>query len=99
MVRRALSSVAGSAGTSSPDASHGRVRSAYGEAYGLVESEKDRRYCCRKPEVQMGNGWRIEESEAEKQARTEGSWDERVRRGDFEPRYTNFTPLWRCTLE
>lgn len=75
------------------------VRSAYGESYGLIESERTNWYCDRKPEVQMGNGWKIQEEEAEKAKRQQGSWEERVRRGDFEPKYTNFTPLWRCTLE
>ncbi|BGP21322.1 endonuclease [Rhodotorula toruloides] len=75
------------------------VRSAYGEAYGLVETERSKWYCDRKPEVQMGNGRKVQEEEAEKAKRQRGSWDERVRRGDFEPKYTNFTPLWRCTLD
>lgn len=26
-------------------------------------------------------------------------YDARMHRGDFEPKYTNFTPLWRCTLD
>ncbi|GAA5898064.1 hypothetical protein JCM8208_000145 [Rhodotorula glutinis] len=76
-----------------------RVRSAYGESYGLVSSESQRWYCARKPEVQMGNGWRVAEPEADVAARLEGSWAERVERGDFEPMYSNFTPLWRCTLD
>ncbi|GAA5925215.1 hypothetical protein JCM3775_006397 [Rhodotorula graminis] len=76
-----------------------RVRSAYGESYGLVPSESQRWYCARKPEVQMGNGWRVAEPEADVAARLEGSWAERVERGDFEPLYSNFTPLWRCTLD
>ena len=76
-----------------------RVRSAYGESYGLVPSEAQRWYCARKPEVQMGNGWRVAEPEADVAARCEGSYAERVERGDFEPLYSNFTPLWRCTLD
>ncbi|GAA5820510.1 hypothetical protein JCM3770_002280 [Rhodotorula araucariae] len=76
-----------------------RVRSAYGEAHGLVPSEASRWYCARRPEVQMGDGWRVPEPPADIAARQQGSWDERVRRGDFEPLYSNFTPLWRCTLD
>ncbi|GAA6002709.1 hypothetical protein JCM10207_007637 [Rhodosporidiobolus poonsookiae] len=75
------------------------ARSAYGEAYGLCPSQEGKWYCDRKPEVQAGNGWREQESEEEKAKRREGTWDERVKRGDFEPLYSNFTPLWRCTLD
>ena len=98
MIRGALSSPSGA--SSAREGGGGtRVRSAYGEAYGLIDSEKERWYCSRKPEVQMGNGWRAPEPEAEKEARRQGEMEERIRRGDFEPVYTNFTPLWRCTLE
>lgn len=101
MIRGALSSPSGS--SSARGGGGGgrgtRVRSAYGEAYGLIASEKERWYCSRKPEVQMGNGWRAPEPEAEKEARRQGEMEERIRRGDFEPVYTNFTPLWRCTLD
>lgn len=76
-----------------------RIRSAYGESYGLVPSERTKWYSSRPPEVQMGNGWRVPEPAEAQAAREEGTWDERVRRGDFEPRYSNFTPLWRCTLD
>ncbi|GAA5871919.1 hypothetical protein JCM3774_000728 [Rhodotorula dairenensis] len=105
MFRRAMAAPsASSSGSPAPGRAqegHGecRVRSAYGEAYGLIESEQNRWYCSRKPEVQMGNGWRTPESEADESARRRGAWDDRVRRGDFEPIYTNFTPLWRCTLD
>ncbi|GAA5858788.1 hypothetical protein JCM8547_004988 [Rhodosporidiobolus lusitaniae] len=75
------------------------VRSAYGEAYGKCPGEERRWYVDRKPEVQAGNGWRAQESEEEKEKRREGMWEERVKRGDFEPVYSNFTPLWRCTLD
>ncbi|BGP44479.1 RNA exonuclease ngl2 [Rhodotorula kratochvilovae] len=85
--------------SSSNAADERRVRSAYGEAHGLVPSEASRWYCARRPEVQMGSGWRVPEPPADIAARQEGSWDERVRRGDFEPLYSNFTPLWRCTLD
>ncbi|GAA5837274.1 hypothetical protein JCM9279_005638 [Rhodotorula babjevae] len=87
------------ASPSSSPARARRVRSAYGESYGLIPSESQRWYCARKPEVQMGNGWRVAEPEADVAARLEGSWKERVERGDFEPLYSNFTPLWRCTLD
>ncbi|KWU46852.1 Endonuclease/exonuclease/phosphatase [Rhodotorula sp. JG-1b] len=98
MIRGALSSPSGA--SSAREGGGGtRVRSAYGEAYGLIDSEKERWYCSRKPEVQMGNGWRAPEPEAEKEARRQGEMEERIRRGDFEPVYTNFTPLWRCTLD
>ncbi|GAA5981220.1 hypothetical protein JCM10908_004027 [Rhodotorula pacifica] len=101
MFRRAMSPSAVESDDTSPTVQKqgSRVRSAYGEAYGLISSEKNRWYCCRKPEVQMGNGWRAPEPEADKAARLRGEMDERIRRGDFEPIYTNFTPLWRCTLD
>ncbi|BGP12392.1 hypothetical protein JCM10213_002003 [Rhodosporidiobolus nylandii] len=75
------------------------ARSAYGEAYGLCAGEGGRWYCDRPPGVQAGNGWRLQESEEVKMKRKEGAWEERVKRGDFEPIYSNFTPLWRCTLD
>ncbi|CEQ38789.1 SPOSA6832_00265, partial [Sporobolomyces salmonicolor] len=75
------------------------IRSAYGEAYGLVKGEEDKWYCARSPEVQTTNGSKVLPTEKEKEERSRGTWEERVRRGDFEPIYTNFTPLWRCTLE
>lgn len=65
------------------------VRSAYGEGYGRVEGEQEQWYVERLPEVQSGSGWVIEESEEVKEKRRGGSWEERVRRGDFEPRFTN----------
>lgn len=99
IVRRAMGPSGGGAGAESTTGEPRGVRSAYGEAYGLIPSESDRWYCRRRPEVQMGDAPKVEESEAERDARLQGSWEERVRRGDFEPRYTNFTPMWRCTLE
>ncbi|GAA6038585.1 hypothetical protein JCM8097_009432 [Rhodosporidiobolus ruineniae] len=75
------------------------ARSAYGEAYGKCDGQERRWYCDRKPGVQAGNGWKVPEPEEEKAKRMEGSWEERIRRGDFEPIYSNFTPLWRCTLD
>ncbi|GAA5827265.1 hypothetical protein JCM11251_001199 [Rhodosporidiobolus azoricus] len=85
----------------SPDGSGEGVRSAYGEAYGLCEAEQKRWYAERPPGVQAGSGWKKLEPDAEERQvqRREGSWDQRVQRGDFEPIYTNFTPLWRCTLD
>lgn len=67
----------------------GGVRSAYGEGYGRVEGEMEQWYGERLPEVQSGSGWILKESEEVKEARRVGSWEERVRRGDFEPRFTN----------
>ncbi|GAA5895854.1 hypothetical protein JCM5296_006684 [Sporobolomyces johnsonii] len=75
------------------------IRSAYGEAYGLVKGEEDKWYCARSPEVQTASGSKVLPTEKEKEERSRGTWEERVRRGDFEPIYTNFTPLWRCTLD
>ncbi|GAA5950624.1 hypothetical protein JCM21900_002530 [Sporobolomyces salmonicolor] len=75
------------------------IRSAYGEAYGLVKGEEDKWYCARSPEVQTANGSKVLPTEKEKEERSRGTWEERFRRGDFEPIYTNFTPLWRCTLD
>ncbi|GAA6013380.1 hypothetical protein JCM11491_006372 [Sporobolomyces phaffii] len=76
------------------------LRSAYGENYGLIEGEQDKWYCARGPEVQNGNDPKPRLTAAEIEERSRGAtWDERVARGDFEPIYTNFTPLWRCTLD
>lgn len=80
-LRSLFTSVAGEGGSG--------TRSAYGEAYGLCEGEARRWYCDRKPEVQAGNGWRVEETEEEKAKRRVGEWEERVKRGDFEPKFSN----------
>ncbi|KAM0748963.1 Endonuclease/exonuclease/phosphatase [Meredithblackwellia eburnea MCA 4105] len=77
----------------------GRIRSAYGEIHGLITSEEGKWYADRKPEVASGSGWAVVEDEETKKKRKLGTWEERVRRGDFEPKWTNFTPLWRCTLD
>lgn len=65
------------------------VRSAYGEGYGKCKGEEGKWYVDRKPEVQSGSGWLIEELMEVKEKRKEGDWKERVRRGDFEPMWTN----------
>ncbi|GAA5922704.1 uncharacterized protein JCM15063_003398 [Sporobolomyces koalae] len=75
------------------------IRSAYGENYGLVKDERSKWYCSRAPEVQNGNDPEPKPTAAEQAERERGTWEERVARGDFEPIYTNFTPLWRCTLD
>ena len=75
------------------------VRSAYGEAYGLVKGEEGKFYVDRAPEVANGSGRLIEEDPEVVAKRKLGSWEDRVARGDFEPKWSNFTPLWRCTLE
>ncbi|GAA5995172.1 hypothetical protein JCM5350_001858 [Sporobolomyces pararoseus] len=76
------------------------IRSAYGENYGLIEGEEENWYCSRGPEVQNGNDPKPKLKKEEVESRSKGvSWEERVQRGDFEPIYTNFTPLWRCTLD
>ncbi|GAA6059364.1 hypothetical protein JCM10212_003262 [Sporobolomyces blumeae] len=75
------------------------LRSAYGETHGLVESEESKWYCRRNPEVQNGAEAKVVPTEEEQRERARGSWEERVLRGDFEPIYTNYTPLWRCTLD
>lgn len=66
-----------------------RVRSTYGEGYGLVEGEEENWYVSREPEVQSGSGWRVKEDPKVVAARKRGTWEEKVRRGDFEPKYTN----------
>ncbi|GAA5988561.1 hypothetical protein JCM11641_004604 [Rhodosporidiobolus odoratus] len=88
------SSFSSSASTTSEGA-----QSAYGDAYGLCDGQQGRWYCDRPPGVQAGNGWKVEEKREEWEKRQEGEWEERIKRGDFEPRFSNFTPLWRCTLD
>ncbi|GAA5907960.1 uncharacterized protein JCM6883_004072 [Sporobolomyces salmoneus] len=76
------------------------IRSAYGENYGLVKGQEENWYCARRPEVQNGNDPKPKLTEEEVKERVGSvTWEERVARGDFEPIYTNFTPLWRCTLD
>lgn len=67
----------------------GTVRSAYGECYGRVKGEEGKLYVDRTPEVHSGSGWTVTEKPEVVEARKKGSWEERVRRGDFEPRWTN----------
>lgn len=73
----------------------GEVRSAYGEAFGKVKGEEGKTYSDRTPEVGSGSGWAVTEDPEVVRKRKEGTWEERVRRGDFEVRWSNFTPLWR----
>ncbi|KAI5479379.1 Endonuclease [Pseudohyphozyma bogoriensis] len=81
------------------DDASSQIRSAYGEAYGKIPSESSQWYCQRTPEVHSGSGWATQQDPKVVEARQAGEWEERVRRGDFEPIWTNFTPLWRCTLD
>ncbi|SCV68498.1 BQ2448_619 [Microbotryum intermedium] len=75
------------------------VRSAYGELHGLFPEEQAQWYVERPPGVESSQGWKIIEDRSVVEKRRQGSWDERVTRGDFEPMYTNYTPLWRCCLD
>lgn len=65
------------------------VRSAYGEVGGLVEGEEGKWYVDRPGEVQSGNGWAVKEDPKVVEERKKGSWEEKVKRGDFEPMWTN----------
>lgn len=78
-----------------------RVRSAYGEIGGKLTwgAGKGNQYCDRLPEVQSGNGWVVKEDPEVVRKRQEGTEEQRVRRGDYEPMWTNFTPLWRLSIE
>lgn len=62
------------------------VRSAYGEAYGRIPSEEGKWYVDRAPEVASGSGWAIKEDPEVVAKRKIGTFEERVRRGDFEPK-------------
>ncbi|KAL8292268.1 hypothetical protein RQP46_001734 [Phenoliferia psychrophenolica] len=75
------------------------IRSAYGEAYGTIPSEEGRWYVDRPPEVASGSGWAVPEDPEVVKKRKQGTREECIRRGDFEPKWSNFTPLWRCTLD
>ncbi|SGY34300.1 BQ5605_C002g01608 [Microbotryum silenes-dioicae] len=75
------------------------VRSAYGEIHGLFTEEQAQWYVERPPDVESSQGWKIIEDPRAVEQRRQGSWEERVARGDFEPMYTNYTPLWRCCLD
>ncbi|KAK4702668.1 RNA exonuclease NGL2, partial [Phenoliferia sp. Uapishka_3] len=74
------------------------IRSAYGEAFGKIPSEERSWYSDRSPEVGIPSGPTEEDPEIVRK-RKDGTWEERVRRGDFEPKWSNFTPMWRCTLD
>lgn len=72
------------------------VRSAYGEIHHLVvdkdgKSEEGNWYVDRVPEVVSAQGWVIKEDTKIVEARkfAVGGMEERVRRGDFEPKWTN----------
>ncbi len=78
----------------------GEVRSAYGEIGGVVEPSLDGNwYCQRNPGVEDGLKGYVPEEEAVAKGRLEGTTEERIRRGDYELSYTNYTPCWRCSLE
>jgi len=78
----------------------GGIRSAYGEVGGVVEpSLSGDWYCRRNPGVEDGQRGYVPEEEAIAKSRLEGRTDERIKRGDFELSYTNYTPCWRCSLE
>ena len=50
--------------------------------------------------MQSGSGWVVKEDEEVVRRRKEAKdEDERVRRGDYEPMWSNFTPLWRLSIE
>jgi RNA exonuclease NGL2 len=65
------------------------VRSAYGELYGKITDEEGKWYVDRNPEVQSGSGWKVVEDPKVVEARKQGTWEERVKRGDWEPMWTN----------
>lgn len=72
------------------------VRSAYGEIHHLVvdkdgKNEEGNWYVDRVPEVVSAQGWVIKEDPKVVEARkfAVGGMEERVRRGDFEPQWTN----------
>jgi RNA exonuclease NGL2 len=76
------------------------TRSAYGSiGHHFATEFAGNYYFDRSPEVHATNGWIIPEDPKVIAKRKEGTLEERIRRGDFEPKWTNFTPLWRCTLE
>lgn len=65
------------------------VRSAYGTSAGLVEGMEGEYYSARLPEVQDGTAEVVVEHQGDVEARAVGTYEERVKRGDFEPIYTN----------
>lgn len=73
----------------------GEVRSAYGEVGGRLKEDggRDRCYVDRPEGVQSASGWKIKEDEKVVEERKKGEWGDRVRRGDFEPKYTNCLSL------
>ena len=73
--------------------------SAYGSISLQLPALEGRRYVDREPGVQSGNGWFTTEDPEVVKKRKMGTDDEKRSRGDGEPGYTNFTPLWRCTLD
>lgn len=84
-----------SAPTSLPDlqsaekVAESRTVSAYGSIAHWFPSLEDQTYVDRTPEVHSTSGWVIPEDLVEKARRKEGGLSDRVRRGDFEPKWTN----------
>ena len=73
--------------------------SAYGSISLQLPALEGCRYVDREPSVQSGNGWVVVEDPEVVRKRKIGTDTEKRSRGDGEPSYTNFTPLWRCTLD
>lgn len=74
----------------------GPVRSAYGEIGGLITSEEGKWYVDRLGEAQGVNDPEVRPehvAQAIAERKACGSLEERVRRGDFEPMWTNCEPL------
>lgn len=76
------------------------TRSAYGSiGHHFADNFAGNYYFNRSPGVHTTKGCIVPEDVKTIERRKAGGIEERIRRGDFEPQWTNFTPLWRCTLE
>ena len=72
----------------------GEIRSAYGENYGKIPSEESNTYIDRTPEVASGSGWVIKEDPEVVRKRKIGTREEKIKRGDWEPKWTNCELIW-----
>ncbi|KAK4055197.1 RNA exonuclease ngl2 [Microbotryomycetes sp. JL201] len=76
-----------------------RLVSAYGEIGGLIDSEDGKRYGDRDAGVYSGESGAVRDGSISPAKNAKVDRDGRIRQGDFEPMWTNFTPLWRLSID
>ncbi|KAM0793483.1 hypothetical protein ACM66B_000924 [Microbotryomycetes sp. NB124-2] len=77
---------------------HARAVSAYGQIGALIESEAGKQYGDRDSGVYSGESGGPRTTN-KKDDKTDLDMDARISRGDFEPMWSNFTPLWRLSID